>query len=357
MDAASGRRGEKGILRALEEGVLRVRAGRVIEANTAMRSLLERGDVLGTAISELFADIAGRPLVALRTLETARLRTPSGQLKAVSVRRATDEVFIVIDRSRERRLEEEVWALGGGRRSASDPLALLAGEVAALLEHELHTVYTAVRGQLRLLAENAGGLGPEQRECLHGALRAAERGDALACNLVALLRGECSELASVRKPLALHHVLRRAAALCRPRLEAAGVTIQLDLEAEDDQLLGDADWLEQVFVNLLSNAGRFAPPGSAVLVHTSLVQLGERESICATVRDSGPGVPAGDEERIFAPFVRGSASGGLGLGLAICRRAVSAHGGSIEAVPGDGGLFRVLLPHSGEKPAGPSGGA
>jgi signal transduction histidine kinase len=360
MDAASRRRGETGILRALEEGVLRVRSGRVIEANIAMRSMLERGDVLGTAISELFADVAGRPLAALRTLETARLRTPGGQLKPVSVRRATDEVFIIVDRSRERRLEEEVWALGGVRPGTPDPLAPLAGEVAALLEHELHTVYTAVRGQLRLLAEKAGALDPEQRECLHGALRAAERGDALACNLVALLRGECSELASVRKPLGLHDVLRRAALQCRPLLEAAGVSAELDLGAEDDQVLGDADWLEQVFVNLLSNAARFAPRGSAIQIHTSLVQLGERESLCAAVRDAGPGVPAADAERIFAPFVRGDSSGGIGLGLAICRRAVGAHGGTIEAVPGNGGLFRVLLPHSTEKPAcapGARGGA
>jgi signal transduction histidine kinase len=63
-------------------------------------------------------------------------------------------------------------------------------------------------------------------------------------------------------------------------------------------------------------------------------------------------VPAADAERIFAPFVRASGSAGIGLGLAICRRAIGAHGGTIEAVPGAGGLFRVLLPHSTEKHAG-----
>ena len=346
MDAVGGRRDEPGLLRALEEGVLRVRSGRVVEANIAMRSMLERGDVLGRSISELFADVAGRPLAGLRTLEAARLRTPGGQLKPVSVRRATNEVFIVVDRSRERRLEEEVWTLGGGRPVPADPLAPLAGEVAALLEHELCTVYTAVRGHLRLLADTSpGALGEEQRQCVHGALRAAERGNALARNLVALLRGECADLASVHKPLRLHEVVRRAVALSRPMLEPSELAVELDLAAEDYLLIGDADWLEQVFVNLLVNASCFAPRGSAVQIHTSLAQLAQGESLCAAVRDSGPGVPPADVERIFEPFVRGTAaSGGLGLGLAICRRVVSAHGGTIEAVPGSGGLFRVLLP-------------
>jgi signal transduction histidine kinase len=352
VDAEGGRRGEAGLLRALEEGVLRVRSGRVVEANLAMRGMLERGDVLGRSVSELFADVAGRPLAALRSLEAARLRTPAGQLKAVSVRRATDEVFIVVDRSRERRLEEEVWALGGGaRRSPPDPLAPLAGEVAALLEHELSTVYTAVRGHLRLLADSAGsGLADPQRECVHAALRAAERGNSLARNLVSLLRGECADLASVRKPLRLHDVVRRAAVQVRPLLEPADLGLELDLAAEDDQLMGDADWLEQVFANLLANASRFAPRGSAVQVHTSLVQLAEGESLCAAVRDTGPGVAPQDAERIFEPFVRGGgAPGGAGLGLAVCRRAVAAHGGTIEAVSGSGGLFRVLLPRERDR--------
>jgi signal transduction histidine kinase len=338
-------------LRVLEEGVLRVRSGRVVEANLAMRGMLERGDVLGRSISELFADVAGKPLAALRSLEAARLRTPAGQLKAVSVRRATDEVFIVVDRSRERRLEEEVWALGGARRTAPDPLAPLAGEVAALLEHELSTVYTAVRGHLRLLADaGSSGFDETQRECVHAALRAAERGNALARNLVALLRGECADLASVRKPQRLHVIVRRAAALVRPLLESAGLTLELDLAAEDDQLMGDADWLEQVFVNLLANAARFAPRGSAVQIHTSLVQLAEGESLCAAVRDAGPGVAPGDVQRIFEPFVRGAgAPGSAGLGLTVCRRAVAAHGGTVEAVPGGGGLFRVLLPRERDR--------
>jgi signal transduction histidine kinase len=347
MDA-EGRKGEPGLLRALEEGVLRVRSGRVVEANIAMRGMLERGDVLGRSISELFADVGGHPLSGLRTLEAARLRTPGGQLKPVSVRRATDEVFFVVDRARERRLEEEVWALGGGQPAAADPLVPLAGEIAALLEHEFGTLYTAVRGQLRLLADSAGAaLGRDQREYLHAALRAAERANALAANLLALLRGTAADLASLRKPLHLHEVVRRAAALSRPLLEAAELELELDLAAEDDALLGDADWLEQVFANLLANAARFAPRASAIQIHTSLAQLGETETLCAVVRDAGPGVLAAEAERIFAPFARGAgAPGGAGLGLTVCRRAVEAHGGRIEAVPGNGGAFRISLPRA-----------
>jgi signal transduction histidine kinase len=105
-------------------------------------------------------------------------------------------------------------------------------------------------------------------------------------------------------------------------------------------------------VNLLANAAAFSPEGAPVRVATELAELPTGSVLQIAVVDSGPGVARADAERIFAPFVQGHrsvgvASGGVGLGLAICRRIVRAHGGEICAVPDVGyGLFRVTLPRA-----------
>jgi signal transduction histidine kinase len=150
----------------------------------------------------------------------------------------------------------------------------------------------------------------------------------------------------LRKPERLGPILDAAVAATRPLLEQRRVRLKVELDVEPDEILADARRLGQVIVNLLSNATKFTPKGTEVRVATSLVELERGGFLCFSVEDRGPGVQAEEVERIFEPFVRGRlANGGVGLGLAICRKIVEAHGGKIEAVPSLGhGLFRVLLP-------------
>jgi two-component system sensor histidine kinase KdpD len=234
-----------------------------------------------------------------------------------------------------------------GARGAQPHEQPLRGELAGMIEHELLTAHTVARGYLRmLLAGRGGALGPEQATWVREALRALARGEVLLRNLAALVRTGREQRRAAHKPLRLRELLDSALATARPLLELREMRVELQLEAERDGVHGDADALEQVFVNLLANAARYAPAASRVQLHTSTLELGEREFVCVAVRDEGPGVSAADARRIFEAFVRGSDhSVGLGLGLAICRRTVEAHDGSIEAVPDLGyGLFRVLLP-------------
>jgi two-component system sensor histidine kinase KdpD len=109
--------------------------------------------------------------------------------------------------------------------------------------------------------------------------------------------------------------------------------------------------LEQVFVNLLENAARHTPPGTPVEI-SAVAGTGE---VVVQVADRGPGIPSGEEERVFEKFHRaGSAVGtGAGLGLTICRGIVTAHGGRIwaETRPGGGASFRFTIPITGTPPA------
>jgi two-component system sensor histidine kinase KdpD len=111
--------------------------------------------------------------------------------------------------------------------------------------------------------------------------------------------------------------------------------------------------LEQVFVNLLENASRHAAAGGEIRI----AALQHGDEIEVVVEDRGPGILPGEEEAIFGKFARGgnAAGGGVGLGLAICRGIVTAHGGRITAVRREGGGLRMVirLPLPAEQPPAP----
>ena len=115
----------------------------------------------------------------------------------------------------------------------------------------------------------------------------------------------------------------------------------------------DANLLEQLFVNIFENVAKHTPSGAEVSIRAAA----DESQLTVEVEDTGPGVPAGMEARIFDKLVRGTdaASQGFGLGLAICRAVAEAHGGTIEAIPSQrGALFRLTLPLTERAPEVPS---
>ncbi|MBL8363958.1 MAG: two-component system sensor histidine kinase KdbD, partial [Comamonas sp.] len=144
-----------------------------------------------------------------------------------------------------------------------------------------------------------------------------------------------------------------ALAACGPSL--AGREIQVRLPDDLPLLHLDAVLIERVLVNLLENAVKYTPPGSPIDLHA---QVGS-ETVELIVDDHGPGLPEGHEERLFEKFERGhreSAMPGVGLGLAICRAIVQAHGGRISGQNRHangrvaGARFTIVLPR-GTPPA------
>jgi signal transduction histidine kinase len=214
------------------------------------------------------------------------------------------------------------------------------------VEHELKTALTVARGYLRMLADGRGGsLDRGQQELLDQARRQVERIGAL---LEELRAARAQPLPPrVHKPGRLQAAIESAAAAVRPTFEERRIALVLALDPEVPPAALDAERIEQLALNLLLNAAKFAPPGSEVRVALDLVEGREGLRALLSVADQGPGVAAHEVESIFAPYVRGAAAEaapGSGLGLAICREIAEAHGGSIEAVPSaSGGLFRVTL--------------
>ena len=146
----------------------------------------------------------------------------------------------------------------------------------------------------------------------------------------------------------LEEVVGTALAVCKPIL--TGRPLQVRLEEGLPLLRLDAVLIERVLVNLLENAAKYTPAGSALMLSAQV----EGDTVQLTLDDHGPGLPRGREEAIFQKFERGqkeSATAGVGLGLAICRAIAQAHGGSIEGAtrPDGGARFTLTLPR-GEPP-------
>lgn len=121
--------------------------------------------------------------------------------------------------------------------------------------------------------------------------------------------------------------------------------VQTEIPPDFPLLYGDGVLLERVFANLLENAGKYAPAGAAIGIAARV--KGSQAEI--KIWDEGPGLPVGQESNLFEKFVRGKAESsvtGVGLGLAICRAIIDAHGGTISAEnrPQGGACFRILLP-------------
>lgn len=247
---------------------------------------------------------------------------------------------------------------------------LLRREFIAAVSHELRTPVASLKAIAETLA--AGAI--EDRSATEGFLASmvaeADRLSRLVEDLLDLSRLEAGVLELRLQPLSINDLATSAASLFRDRAEAAGVTLELELEPAIPSVRGDHDRLLQVASNLIENAIKFTPPRGHVTVRTgtenqALPPEGTPPWTARAVRfevaDTGVGIDAADLPHVFDRFFRADRSrdrrtGGYGLGLAISRYLIEAHGGRIfvESQPGRGSTFWFILPAAGCPGAGPS---
>ena len=229
----------------------------------------------------------------------------------------------------------------------------------ATAAHELRTPLTTIRlsaGMAReqvaqLLTALAAGDTPAVNPRLNDLLRLLEDGSSrmqlLVNNLLDLTRLEQDRVPLALADLDVRAAITVAADSVRPLLRGKDQALSVHLPEGSLWVHGDPTRLEQILVNLLANAHKYAPAGQPVEV-----RAGRVEGECRiTVRDHGPGVPAAEQEHIFEPFYRSSLHQdgdivGTGLGLPIARTIAHKHGGRlwVEAAPGGGSRFVLTLP-------------
>jgi C4-dicarboxylate-specific signal transduction histidine kinase len=148
-------------------------------------------------------------------------------------------------------------------------------------------------------------------------------------------------------------VISRALSLMQEQLRLRGIGVELELCADELIVLGNSIQLEQIFINLLTNARDALEDAPRRKIRITTAR--EADKIKISFVDTGPGIPAGLEQRIFDPFFTTKEVGsGTGLGLSITYGIVKEHGGQIAVVrrPGEGACFEIELPRGREQPAG-----
>lgn len=203
----------------------------------------------------------------------------------------------------------------------------LRNSLLSAISHDLRTPLASLVGLSDALSLTAPPLAAPQREVAEAIRNSALRMSALVHNLLDMARLEAGAVRLNRAWLPLEEVVGSALEACTPSLAGRALHVALPHDLPLQHL--DAVLIERVLVNLLENAAKYTPPGSAITIGAQA----DDEQVRLWVDDEGPGLPEGQEERLFEKFERGareSSLPGVGLGLAICRAVVEAHGGQIQ---------------------------
>ena len=245
--------------------------------------------------------------------------------------------------------------LADGLRQEAEEARRAKEQFVANVSHELRTPLNMIIGFSEMIlnapqaygaSPSGGRLPPALLADLAVILRNAQHLSGLIDDVLDLSQIEAGQMALVRERVALPEVIEEALVAVRPLFESKGLSLRADLEDGLPEVSGDRTRIREVLLNLLSNAGRFTEQGGVTVAARR--RDGE---LLVSVTDTGPGIAAADQSRLFQPFQQLDASlrrrfGGTGLGLSISQRFVEMHGGRmwVESAPGAGAAFRFTLP-------------
>ncbi|MGH9849000.1 MAG: hybrid sensor histidine kinase/response regulator [Blastocatellia bacterium] len=256
-------------------------------------------------------------------------------------------IYDITPRKQVEEARQELLAQEQAARAEAEAAAQAKDEFLAVISHELRTPLSAMLGWAEVLRSRQPGDSVYER-ALQTIERNAERQSQLIEDLLDTTRILSGKLRIEAQPLYLDALLEESLDVVRPAAEAKEIEMSAAFDTGANLIMGDANRLQQVFWNLLSNAIKFTEPGGRVEVRL------ERENAEAKiiVRDTGKGITPDFLPHVFDLFRQADSSsarrqGGLGLGLALARRLVEMHGGTIRvnsSGEGQGATFTINLP-------------
>lgn len=229
-------------------------------------------------------------------------------------------------------------------------LDAMKSEFLANISHELRTPLTSIREGSQLLLDGIPGeLTTDQRETLSIISDSSQRLNHLIGNLLDLSRMEADMVAYNFNPTDLNRLALRCTEKVKFLADRKNIHLDIDLTPEKEKFQDvDGSRMEQVFENLLSNAIKFSPSGARISIRSKLDS--DNKGIHFIVEDTGPGIPAEDLPHIFERFYQGKTEEGRvyvgsGIGLALAKRVIDDHGGTIwaESTLGKGTALHFIL--------------
>jgi len=220
----------------------------------------------------------------------------------------------------------------------------LRRQMIADIAHELRTPLTVIQGDLQAILDGVYEPTPAVIASIHEESLLLAR---LVADLRDLSLAEAGELRLEKQRADLRDVIRQTVTVIEPRLASKRIVLTVKLPDEPVPVEIDPQRIQQVLLNILSNAERYTPEGGQI----TLSAFTRRAEVRVSVTDNGPGIAPEELPYVFERFWRGDrsrsrATGGTGLGLAIAKQFVEAHGGQIwaESTPGKGSTFTFSLP-------------
>jgi signal transduction histidine kinase len=291
-------------------------------------------------ISRPFAQIRGA-IAAMREGATFESRSiDSRYLEFRSLAETIEETATEL-RRREEELRLQTERAIAASKHKSDFLAKMS--------HELRTPLNSIIGFSDLLIEQDDVITTQKRIAfLTNVSSSATHLLALINDLLDIAKVEAGKMPMNFEEIDLRNAIVNTVMSTAPLFGRKGQEVELDLAPEPMLVRGDQSRVEQVLLNLLSNANKFSAAGEKITIRTSATD--DRWQI--EVADRGIGISVADQQRIFSDFEQvyngGLHPGGTGLGLALAKRFVEAHGGAIDvrSAVGEGSVFRVTLPRS-----------
>jgi PAS domain S-box-containing protein len=219
-----------------------------------------------------------------------------------------------------------------------------------ITSHELRTPMSSIKGYIQmLLRRTLGEISDEQKSAMEVILRNINRLDHLIQDILDISRIESGTMKFIPEKTNLQEMLNEIAETMKSSAGLKEIKLNTDIAKGLPDLFIDQERIKQVIINLLNNAIKFSPDGSAINIRAKK----EKNDILFEVQDFGRGIPQDKQEKIFDTFYQVDSDkdtkfGGAGLGLAISRGIAIAHGGKIwvesKGIPGEGSTFRFILP-------------